>query len=125
MCRLPADAEIPDWAWSGPVQSVTRTADELSIICSADRVPDGVKADKNWQALKLAGPLDLTLVGVSASLSGTLAEAEISILLISTFDTDYILVRADRTAQAVKALRRAGHWVLTHQPIENSSDSSS
>lgn len=104
------------------MQSVTRTADELSIVCSAEWVPDGVKAETDWQALKLSGPLDFSLVGLLASLSGTLAQEDISIFAISTFDTDYILIRADRMARAVQALRRAGHWVLTNNPINTESD---
>ncbi|HZW03140.1 MAG TPA: ACT domain-containing protein [Anaerolineaceae bacterium] len=112
VCRLPPDAEIPDWAWNGPVQSVTRTAEELSVVCAAAGVPDGVRAECGWRALKVEGPLDFSLVGVLASLAGTLAAVEVSIFVLSTFDTDYLLVKAESLETAVEALRAAGCRVL-------------
>ena len=119
VCRFPARLDIPDWAWTGPVQSVTRTADELSIVCAAGSVPEGVQVETGWQALRLAGPLDFSLIGLLASLTGTLAEEGISVFVVSTFDTDYILVRSGQVTQAVRALRQAGHWVLTGHTLES------
>ena len=75
--------------------------------------------ETGWQALRLAGPLDFSLIGLLASLTGTLAEEGISVFVVSTFDTDYILVRSGQVTQAVRALRQAGHWVLTGHTLES------
>jgi hypothetical protein len=114
ICRLDRDAAIPAWAM-GEFVSITRTTDELSIVCDERAVPSGVKADRGWRALKIAGPLDLALTGVLASIAVPLAEAKINIFAISTFDTDYVLVKAERLDQAVGALRSAGHRVMSDE----------
>jgi hypothetical protein len=80
-------------------------------VCPAARVPDDVRAERGWRALAVAGPLDFALTGVLAALAGPLADAGVSIFAIATYDTDYVLVRADRLADAVGALRAAGHRV--------------
>ena len=108
ICRLEHEAGVPDWA-IGHFMSITRTSDELSIVCDERNVPPGVKADRGWLALKVEGPLDLSLTGVLASIVVALAEAKINIFAISTFDTDYVLVKADRVAEAIGVLRSAGH----------------
>ncbi|MFN8597891.1 MAG: ACT domain-containing protein [Anaerolineae bacterium] len=110
ICRLERDAVIPAWA-TGEFVSITRTSDELAIVCAERDVPSGVKADRGWQALKIEGPLDLSLTGVLASIAMPLAEAKINLFAISTFDTDYVLVKADRVAEAIAVLRNAGHHV--------------
>ena len=102
--RLPADAALPDWAQRGEFTSLTRTADELSVVCPQKNVPPDVKCEGNWRCLKVAGPLDFALTGVLASLASALAEADISLFAVSTFDTDYLLVKADKLAQAITAL---------------------
>ena len=81
-------------------------------MCAAARVPDGVRAQRGWRALAVEGPLDFALTGVLAAVAVPLAEAGISIFAVSTYDTDYVLVRADRLADAVAALRGAGHSVV-------------
>jgi hypothetical protein len=111
ICRLEREARIPEWA-TGDFVSITRTRDELSIVCDERHAPPGVKADRGWRALKIEGPLDLSLTGVLASIAVPLAEARINIFAISTFDTDYVLVKADRVTEAIGVLRRAGHRVL-------------
>ncbi len=108
ICRLDADARIPDWA-TGEVVSVTRTPVELSIVCSQDGVPDGVRCEPGWRCLRVSGPLDFEMVDVIASLTGTLAAASISVFVVSTFDTDYLLVKDGDLEGAVEALRTAGH----------------
>ena len=108
ICRLDADADIPGWA-NGEVVSITRTADELSIVCSEDNVPDGVRSETGWRCLRVAGPLDFSKVGVLASLTGTLAAANISVFVISTFDTDYVLVKNSALQETVESLGKAGH----------------
>jgi len=110
VCRLPAEAELPGWATGGFV-SVTRTADELSITCAEEAAPDGITAERGWRCLKVEGPLDLALTGIAAALTGPLAEARVSVSVIATYDTDYLLVKEDRLAEAVAALERAGHTV--------------
>jgi hypothetical protein len=111
VCRLPADVELPDWAAAGALTSITRTAEELSITCAEDAVPAGVTAEPGWRCLKVAGPLDLALTGIASALTAPLAEAEVSVSVIATYDTDYLLVKEDRLADAVAALERAGHSV--------------
>jgi hypothetical protein len=111
VCRLAADDPVPDWARSRGFTSVTRTEDELSVVCSANAVPDGITHTPGWRALAVRGPLDFGLVGILAGLSTVLAEAEVSIFAISTHDTDYVLVRAHQLDQAVAALEAAGYRV--------------
>ncbi len=110
VCRLSADAAIPDWT-VGTLTSVTRTADELSIICDDKAVPDGVRCERGWRCLRVAGTLDFALVGVLASLLVPLAEAGVAVFAVSTFDTDYLLVKEEDLARAAKVLGAAGHRV--------------
>lgn len=96
---------------SGPLASITRTADELSVVCAEATVPQRVQAERGWRALRVEGPLEFSLTGVLASLAVPLAEAGISIFAISTFNTDWLLVQSVRLGEAVEALRDAGHEV--------------
>lgn len=120
VCRLAADATLPEWAArGGSFCSVTRTRDELSIICASDRVPRGDAAaaaitarDDGWRALQLVGPFAFTEVGVLLRVAAPLAAAEVGILPVATFDTDYVLVKEARLAAAVAALEEAGHSVV-------------
>lgn len=111
VCRLPADAPLPDWALTPPFFSVTRTSEELSVVVPEDAAPPDTVAERGWRALKVEGPLDFALVGILASLTATLAAAGIPLFALSTFDTDYLLVGADRLGAAVAALRAAGHEI--------------
>ncbi len=111
VCRMPSDAPPPNWP-DGNFISVTRTADELSIVVPEAAVPDGVPKHGGLRALKMTGPLDFGEIGVLATLSNTLAVAGLSIFVISTYDTDYILVKQENLARAVAALRQAGHEVV-------------
>jgi len=111
VCRLAADAPLPAWAAGGPFLSITRTADELSVVCRQAVVPEGVRCERGWRCLRVAGTLDFSLVGVLASLLGPLADAGVSVFAVSTFDTDYLLVKEEYLAAAVEVLRRAGHSV--------------
>jgi hypothetical protein len=99
---------VPAWAEGGAFFSATRTRDELSVVCEEAAVPDGVKAEKGWAALRLHGPIPFGTTGVLSSLTAPLAEAGISVFAISTFDTDYLLVKAVSLSGAVAALRKAG-----------------
>jgi hypothetical protein len=114
VARLPPDEALPVWA-AGSVSSVTRTQEELSILCAVERVPPEIEAERGWRGLRVAGPLDFSEVGVLASLSGPLAEAGVSVLAVSTYDTDYLFVREDALTDALRALRQAGHRVMSEQ----------
>src|SRR6185369_12276302 len=107
VCRLPPDADVPAWPAGGLV-SVTRTAEELSVVCREDAVPAGVRHEGGWRCLRVAGTLDFGLVGVLAALLGPLAAAGVSVFVVSTFDTDYVLVRGRQLPEALAALTAAG-----------------
>jgi hypothetical protein len=111
ICRLASDAPIPTWATARPFFTVSRTADELSVICPTGQVPAGISAKGGWRALKIRGPFDLTVVGILVAVAEPLAAEGVSILPVATYDTDYLLVREEQLAQAVEALARAGHRV--------------
>jgi hypothetical protein len=111
VCRLPPDAAVPEWACHGALWSVTRTPAELSIVCEASSVPAGVRAEEPWRGLVVRGPLDFSLTGVMASLSAPMAAAGISIFVLSTYDTDYLLVRDHAFERAIEVLTDAGHVV--------------
>jgi hypothetical protein len=111
ICRLDDGAAIPRWALRGSFVSVTRTADELSIVCPQSDVPEGMQCSRWWRCLRVEGPLDLSITGVLASLTTTLASARISLFAISTFNTDYLLVQEKNLKEALVALSSAGHNV--------------
>jgi uncharacterized protein len=114
VCQLTSDAPIPAWAAQAKAfVSITRTADELSIVCTEGLAPKDVKQETGWRAFKIKGPLDFGLTGILASVLDPLARAGISIFALSTFHTDYILVKADKVEAAAQALRTAGHGVRT------------
>jgi hypothetical protein len=104
VARLAPDAPIPAWATSGSLTSITRTADELSIVCDDEAVPNGVYAMRDFAALRVLGIIDFAVVGVLASLTRVLAEAAVSVFAFSTFDTDYLLVRTGDLDRAKKAI---------------------
>lgn len=111
VCRLAPDSPIPGWATGGMLSIAARTPDELSLVCADEAVPDGTIAERGWRALQVDGPLPFDTVGVMAALAVPLAQAEVSIFAVSTFLTDYVLVRAGDLDWAVEALRTAGHRV--------------
>lgn len=104
VCRLESGAVVPAWATTGDFFSLTRTADELSIVCDQSVVPDDVQCERDWRCFKLAGPIPFSTVGVLASLVEPLADAGISVFAISTFDTDYLLVKEMDLAKAAAVL---------------------
>ena len=110
VCRLGAQEEIPRWVnLQRGFVSVTRTRDELSIVCSASAVPPGVRYERGWAAIRLEGPIDLAQAGVLAPLLMSLAEAAVPVFAISTFDTDHVLVRESMLRKAKSVLERSGH----------------
>jgi len=111
VCRLGPNEAIPQWVFSTSFWSVTRTDEELSLILPEELVPSSWKAEKGWRCLKVLGPLDFSITGVVASLSTPLAQAGVSILAISTYDTDYLLVRNDDVDRAKEVLIDHGHRI--------------
>jgi hypothetical protein len=109
VCRLEKDASIPQWASGGSFSSVTRTDEELSVVCSQGQVPSGIRAEKGWRCLQVEGPLDFSLTGILAVLAMPLAQAGISVFAISTYDTDYFLVKQENLERAIEALAKEGH----------------
>ena len=111
ICRLDRDAPIPDWAVQGNLYSVTRTEDELSIVCPLINVPKGIVCDQGWSCLKVKGPLDLSLTGIISSIASTLERENISLFSLSTYDTDYVMVKEKDLEKAIFALTEAGHHI--------------
>jgi putative acetyltransferase len=109
VCKLDGAAPVPAWAAAGNFCSITRTADELSVVCRQDAVPEGVRCEKNWRCFRVVGSISFATIGVLNSLTAPLAEAGISVFAVSTFDTDYLLVKENDWEPAVSALRRRGH----------------
>jgi uncharacterized protein len=112
ICRLGKNEALPDWAANGIFFSVTRTAEELSVVCPESLVPAGIKREENWKCLKVQGPLEFSLTGVLASLTVPLARAGIAVFAVSTYDTDYLLVKEDKLKRAVEILVKEGNELL-------------
>jgi len=111
VCRLAADAPFPSWAL-GEFVSISRSADELSVVCVEDALPADVRCERSWRCLRVAEKLDFEAVGILASLTAPLAEAGISVFVVSTFDTDYLMVREQSFALASEVLQACGHKLL-------------
>jgi uncharacterized protein len=109
--RLDAAEPVPAWAGGAPFVSVTRTEAELSVVCPQGAVPTGVRAEPGWRCLRVQGPLGFGMTGVLASLAGPLASSGVSIFVVSTYDTDYLMVQERDLDRGVDALERAGHTV--------------
>ena len=109
VCQLPKGNQLPDWAFGPVFFCVTQTSEELSIVCDESRVPAGVHVEHDWVALKLEGPFPFAMTGVLSSFLQPLADAGIPIFAISTFDTDYVLMKSGKLDAALKALDAAGH----------------
>ncbi len=107
--RLDPSAPIPHTVTGEPHCWIGRTEDELSIVCPSAVEIDGEKRESGWSCLKVVGPLDFELTGILAGIAGVLADAGVAIFALSTFDTDYVLVKAATMPRAVAALREAGY----------------
>ena len=111
VAKLDPDAGLPTWA-NGQLVSVTRTATELSIVCDEENIPPETTAERGWVCLRIAGPLSFDQVGVIASLANPLKEAGIPLFAISTYDTEYLLVKNDGLDRTIEALTIAGHTII-------------
>nr|UWI51968.1 ACT domain-containing protein [Clostridioides difficile] len=111
VCRLNNNSKIPTWIDTENFYSITKTNDELSIVCSNNNIPSDVKSEKEWRILKILGPLDFSLIGILSKISGLLADNKISIFAISTYDTDYILIKEKDIKNACKILNCNGYEI--------------
>jgi hypothetical protein len=111
ICQLPKNARVPQWALAGSFFSVTRTAEELSVVCPQTNVPEGIKKDEGWRCLKVEGPLDFSAAGILASLTMPLAKEEIGVFAVSTYNTDYLLVKEQHLEKAVQILAQNEHRI--------------
>lgn len=108
ICRLGPDEAVPEWALASTFHSITRTDEELSVVCAERLVPPRHRCEKGWRCLKVRGPLDFSQTGILASLTAPLAEVGISVFALSTYDTDYLLVKERDLSQALAALAAHG-----------------
>ncbi len=107
--RLPPNQTVPNQVYKSPFYSISKTEDELSIVCTSTTQLNSEKSETSWSCIRIAGSLDFSLTGILAKISAILAEAEISIFAISTFNTDYILVKSERLSSAREALLAYGY----------------
>ena len=119
IAKFPCGAEIPAWATGSAFFSVTRTLEELSVVTGEASVPAELDASRGWRMLKVHGPFSFDENGVVASLANPLARVGVGIFVISTFDTDYLLVQHEEIPVAVETLEHAGHRIL-HLELLNS-----
>ena len=125
VCRLAPDDPFPDWAQGSNLVTFTRTPDELSIVCENNVVPENITAERDWRALKLQGPLDFSIVGILSALTAILAKAEISIFALSTYDTDYVLLKGINLTRGIETLQDAGYELSNLKFNKREQDSSS
>ena len=110
ICQLDPAAPIPDWALRpGKLNSITRSLDELSVVCPEQDVPAGIKSDQGWCCLKLEGPFPFSMTGVLAAFIEPLSANRVPIFSVSTFGTDYVLIKEEFLALAESVLHAAGH----------------
>ena len=112
VCRLEPNGSIPSWALLGDdFISLTRTRDELSVVCLQENVPQSARAERGWYCAKVEGRFDFSVSGIHASLAIPLAEAQISVLAIATYETDHLLIQAQDLDRAIQVLETIGHRV--------------
>jgi len=111
ICTLPNNAPIPDWALTQSLASITRTEKELTIVCRREILPSQYQSDLNWRCFKIDGSFDLNQIGVISSISSPLADAGISIYVISTYDTDYFLIQEQDLEKTISVLSSSGHAI--------------
>ena len=111
ICTLPNTAQIPDWAQMEYLVFITRTRDELTIVSRQDLIPSQYQCDLNWCCFKVDVVFDLNQIGVISAISSPLADAGISIYVISTYNTDYFLVQQDKVEKAISVLSDSGHSI--------------
>jgi uncharacterized protein len=110
--RLDGKASVPDWASQGAIVATVRRSGELSVVCDESAVPDGCRAERGWIALQLEGPFAFTMTGVLASFLDPLGAAGVPVFVLSTFDTDVVMVKGEQAERAIEVLEREGHRYL-------------
>ena len=108
ICRLSPSATLPEWAASASFLSIARTPDELSIVCDETNVPADVRSERGWRCVRVEGPIPFDVVGLAARLTTPLAGSSIPVFFVSTFDTDYLLVKEERLEEALAGWRATG-----------------
>lgn len=111
LCRLSSNESIPSWVFASAFYTISKSADELSIIAESGFVPADIKAEGGWRILKIEQTLDLALTGITAKFSTALAEVGVNLCVIATYDTDYIMVKQEKLDIAIHALQKAGFIV--------------
>jgi hypothetical protein len=114
--KLPVENEIPDWLDSQGFSAVIRSRNEMSIVCMESLVPSGVITERGWKVLEVVGPLPFSLIGIMAEITRILAEAGVSVFVLSTYNTDYILLKQDQLKVAIEGLERAGYKIQDDKP---------
>ena len=112
VCRLNNDAEISDWINKSEFYLITQTDCELSIVCFQENIPSAVKFEKDWKIITIDGKLDFSLIGIISKISSLLAENGISIFVISTFDTDYFMVKQENFDKTIELLKAIGNFMM-------------
>ena len=107
ICHFDKNSQIPNWAEDISFCSINRTPDELSVVAPQGKIPSGVLFEKDWRTFKVQGPLGFTMTGIVSSLSKPLADAKISILYISTYETDYLMVEEKSLNKAIDILSKS------------------
>lgn len=114
VAQIPATEPFPDWGCTGGFSSVTRTPEEWSVVCETSFLPDGIRAETDWRIIQIEAVLDFALTGILSSLLAPLAAAGIPVFVLSTYNTDYVMVRSRHLAGAVFSLSEAGYtWAET------------
>ena len=112
VCRLDPDSTVPDWIDRTAFYSVTRTEEELTVVCAEALVAKGTVSETGWRCFKVEGPLDFSEIGIIFSLTQPLAQNRVSVFVISTFDTDYFMVKEKDLAKTIDVLTAAGHEII-------------
>ncbi|MCL1048178.1 ACT domain-containing protein [Shewanella abyssi] len=112
---LAPDSVVPSAIFQQEIYFIGKTGGELSVVVSSTFEMDSLEQEDNWRCLEVIGPLGFSMTGILASVSGALAAQKISIFAISTFDTDYILVKKDTLAEASKALKKKNYQIIEYQ----------
>ena len=124
VCRMPPGAPWPKPGHPSSIFSVTRTDHEVSVVCHPSDEPAGAVVEPGWRCLEVDGPLDFGMVGVMAGITGCLARAAVSVFVLSTYDTDYVLVRGQDLKMAVTSLACDGYLVSDY-PVHDDEPMSS
>ncbi len=112
VCQIKETEKVPSWVEEKEFFSITKTDDEISVVMLQDKISNDIKAEKDWRILKVEGTLDFSLIGILAKISDILAKNQISIFVISTFNTDYILVKEEKIDKAMTVLSKEGYEII-------------